>query len=45
LLKTAASTGDEAFDSVRDKLTEQMRQMRDQLDELQESAAHAKRRP
>lgn len=44
LLKTAANSGDEAFDSVRDKLTEQVRQMRDQLDELQESAAYRAKR-
>ena len=36
-LKAAAHDGDEKFDAVRDKFTEQLRQMRAQVDELEDS--------
>ena len=42
-LKAAAQTGDEKFDAVRDKFVEQVRQMRAQLDELEDSAIHKAR--
>jgi ElaB/YqjD/DUF883 family membrane-anchored ribosome-binding protein len=35
-LKAAASSGDEAFDTVRGKLAEQLRQMQGQLDDLEQ---------
>lgn len=37
-LKTAADGGDAKFDAVRDKFAEQLRQMRAQVDELEDSA-------
>jgi ElaB/YqjD/DUF883 family membrane-anchored ribosome-binding protein len=43
MLKSAAETGDAKFDAVRDKFVEQLRRMRLQLDELQESAVHKAR--
>jgi len=42
-LKAAAQSGDEKFDAVRDKFVEQVRQMRAQLDELEDSAIHKAR--
>ena len=42
-LKSAAQSGDEKFDSVRDKFFEQVQQMRAQLDELEDSAIHKAR--
>jgi ElaB/YqjD/DUF883 family membrane-anchored ribosome-binding protein len=36
-LKAAAHDGDEKFDAVREKFTEQLRQMRAQFDELEDS--------
>jgi ElaB/YqjD/DUF883 family membrane-anchored ribosome-binding protein len=36
-LKSAADSGDEKFNSVRDKLETQVRQMRAQIDELNEA--------
>jgi ElaB/YqjD/DUF883 family membrane-anchored ribosome-binding protein len=44
LLKSAARTGDDAFDTMRDQFTDQVRQMRDQLDELEETAIYRARR-
>jgi len=37
-LKAAAQSGDEKFDAVRGQFVEQVRQMRAQLDELEDSA-------
>jgi ElaB/YqjD/DUF883 family membrane-anchored ribosome-binding protein len=42
-LKAAAQSGDARFDAVRDKFVEQVRQMRLQLDELEDSAIHKAR--
>lgn len=42
-LKAAAQTGDETFDGVRQQFVEQVRQMRAQLDELEDSAMHKAR--
>jgi ElaB/YqjD/DUF883 family membrane-anchored ribosome-binding protein len=46
-LKSAVASGDSAFDAVRDKFTEQLRQMQVQLDELEKAgvarARHAAR--
>ena len=36
-LKSAAASGDEAFDTVRGKLAEQLRQMQGQLDDLEQA--------
>lgn len=36
-LKNAADTGDQRFDAVRSRLTDQVREMRAQLDELNEA--------
>jgi len=44
LLKSAAHTGDETFDTVRDRFAEQVRTMRDQLEELEETAAYRAKR-
>lgn len=44
LLKSAARTGDETFDNIRDKFTDQVRQMRAQLEELEETAAYRAKR-
>jgi ElaB/YqjD/DUF883 family membrane-anchored ribosome-binding protein len=43
-LKSAVQSGDAKFDAVRDKFVEQVRQMRVQLDELEDSAIHKARR-
>jgi ElaB/YqjD/DUF883 family membrane-anchored ribosome-binding protein len=43
-LKAATQSGDAKFDAVRDKFVEQVRQMRVQLDELEDSAIHKARR-
>jgi ElaB/YqjD/DUF883 family membrane-anchored ribosome-binding protein len=42
-LKTAAASGDHKFDAVRDNFAEQVRHMRAQLDELEDSAIHKAR--
>ena len=43
-LKSAADTGDQRFNAVRDRLSMQVREMRDQLDELnQATIARVKR--
>ena len=42
-LKAAAQSGDAKFDVVRDKFVEQVRRMRVQLDELEDSAIHKAR--
>ncbi|WP_374675660.1 YqjD family protein [Ideonella sp.] len=44
LLKSAAETGDEAYDAVRDQFAHQVRQMRDQLDDLEQAAVYRARR-
>ena len=44
LLKSAAETGDEKFDAVRQAFVDQVRQMRLQLDELEETAIYKARR-
>lgn len=44
LLKSAARTGDEAFDAMQDKFADQVRQMRSQLDQLEETAVYRARR-
>lgn len=38
-LRSAADTGDHKFDAVRERLSMQVRQMRQQIDEMNESAA------
>ncbi len=38
-LRSAADTGDHKFDAVRERLSMQVRQMRQQIEELNESAA------
>ena len=38
-LRSAADTGDQKFDAVRERLSLQVRQMRQQLDELNEAAS------
>jgi ElaB/YqjD/DUF883 family membrane-anchored ribosome-binding protein len=43
-LKAAAQSGDARFDAVRDRFVEQVREMRLQLDELEDSAVHKARR-
>ncbi|MFM7531877.1 MAG: YqjD family protein [Rubrivivax sp.] len=43
-LKSAADTGDQKFNAVRDRLAEQVREMREQIDELnQATLARVKR--
>jgi ElaB/YqjD/DUF883 family membrane-anchored ribosome-binding protein len=42
-LKSAVQSGDAKFDAVRDKFVDQVRQMRAQLDELEDSAIHKAR--
>lgn len=42
-LKSAARSGDETFDGVRQQFAEQVRQMRSQLDELEDDAMHKAR--
>lgn len=37
-LKNASNTGDQKFDAVRERLADQVREMRSQLDELNEAA-------
>jgi ElaB/YqjD/DUF883 family membrane-anchored ribosome-binding protein len=44
LLASAADTGDQAFDAVRDQFSEQVRQMRAQLDDLEDAALYRARR-
>jgi ElaB/YqjD/DUF883 family membrane-anchored ribosome-binding protein len=44
LLSTAADTGDEAFDTVRDEFSEQVRKMRAQVEQLEDAAAYRARR-
>lgn len=44
LLVTAADSGDARFDEVRDKVSAQVREMRAQLEELQDSAVARTRR-
>lgn len=44
LLKSAAETGDEKFNAVREQIVDQVRKMRDQLDELEETAVYRARR-
>jgi ElaB/YqjD/DUF883 family membrane-anchored ribosome-binding protein len=44
LLKSATRTGDEAFDTLHDQFTDQVKQMREQLDELEETAVYRARR-
>lgn len=43
-LKTAAQSGDEKFDAMRDKFVDQVRQMRAQLDDLEGDTLHRMRR-
>ncbi|HJV61368.1 MAG TPA: hypothetical protein VJ743_10515 [Albitalea sp.] len=43
-LKAAARSGDEKFDTARDKLLGQIREMRAQLDELEDTAAYKARK-
>lgn len=43
-LKSAATSGDEAFDAVRGKLAEQLRQMQGQLDDLEQAGLARARR-
>lgn len=43
-LRTAAQSGDEKFDAMRDRFVEQARQMRQQLDALEETAVYKARR-
>jgi ElaB/YqjD/DUF883 family membrane-anchored ribosome-binding protein len=43
-LQAAAQTGDEKFMTIRGQLAEQVRNMRWQLDELEENAVHKARR-
>lgn len=43
-LKAAAQSGDGRFDAMRDRFVEQARQMREQLDELEETAAFKAKR-
>lgn len=38
-LRSAADTGDQKFDAVRERMSLQVRQMRQQLDELNEAAS------
>jgi ElaB/YqjD/DUF883 family membrane-anchored ribosome-binding protein len=42
-LNTAAQGGDQKFDAVRDKFVDQVRQMREQLDELEDRTIHKMR--
>jgi len=42
-LRGAARSGDEKFDAVRDTFVEQIRHLRAQLDELEDSAVHKAR--
>jgi ElaB/YqjD/DUF883 family membrane-anchored ribosome-binding protein len=42
-LKAAAQSGDEPIDGVRQQFVEQLRQMRAQLDELEDSTMHKAR--
>lgn len=42
-LKSAAQSGDQKFDAARDKFIEQVREMRVQLDDLEDSARHKAR--
>lgn len=44
LLKSAAETGDEAYEAVRDQFAHQVKQMRDQLDDLEQAAVYRARR-
>lgn len=44
LLKSAAATGDDKFNAVREQIVDQVRKMRDQLDELEETAVYRARR-
>jgi ElaB/YqjD/DUF883 family membrane-anchored ribosome-binding protein len=44
LLKSAAATGDEKFNAVREQIVDQVRRMREQLDELEETAVYQARR-
>jgi ElaB/YqjD/DUF883 family membrane-anchored ribosome-binding protein len=44
LLKSAAETGDEKFNAVRQQIVDQVREMRAQLDELEETAVYKARR-
>lgn len=43
-LKSAARTGDEKFDAARDQFVDQVRQIRSQLDEVEDTAAYRARR-
>ena len=43
LLKHAVASGDAQFDALRDRLSSQVRHMRLQLDEMEETAAHKAR--
>ena len=42
-LKNAAASGDEKLDAVRNRLADQLRQMRLQLDEIEDSAVYKAR--
>ena len=44
LLASAADTGDQAFDAVRDQFAEQVRKMRNQLEDLEDAAHYRARR-
>ena len=43
VLKNVMKSGDAQFDALRDRLASQVRQMRRQLDELEDTAAHKAR--
>ncbi|MFM9916740.1 MAG: YqjD family protein [Rhizobacter sp.] len=43
-LNSAVQTGDQKFDAMRDKFVAQVRQMRAQLDEMEDSAMYRARR-
>lgn len=44
LLASAADTGDQAFDAVRDQFSDQVRKMRAQLDDVEDAAVYRARR-
>lgn len=44
LLQAAADTGDEAFDTARERVSEQVRHMREELEDLEEAASRRARR-
>jgi len=44
MLKSAAQSGDDKVDAVRQRLAEQVREMRGQLEQLEDDAVHQARR-